>query len=488
MSRILLIEPKAKTSYPPMGLMKIATYHRLLGDEVAFVSGLDKTARDDFWDKIYITSVFTYNFDILIKTVQFYRENHANSGIIEVGGISASLLPQKLFEATGVSPHIGLLDKEDKILTQHAKNNPELSYLLECVPSIDNLPPAYDIFGELHSQYSKILDSAYFLYSTKGCPNSCKFCAVKKLEPTFVDYIPIYPRIKFIAERWGEKENILLLDNNIAASSSYDRIIDELRDCGFERGAKLKKINHNGNIIYKKRVVDFNQGVDARRMTKRMLKKMAEIAIDPLRLAFDDIALSKVYEEKARMALEFGINSLSNYMLFNYNDEPVNLYRRFLVNLNILKDYPNGKIFSFPMRYSPVSSTDRKFIGTNWTKREVRAVQLVLHATHGIVSHNRDYFLRAFGNDEEQYKRILLYPYNYIINRDIYEYSTKDIAKWERDYSKLSESERAEFKELICEGKAETLPVTSNAKIRKILQHYEGEHANVLPKSKGKDN
>ena len=462
--------------------MKIATYHRLLGDEVVFISGLNKNARDDFWDKIYITSVFTYNFDVLVKTVQFYRENHANSNAIEVGGISASLLPQMLFEATGVFPHVGLLDKEDPILTRHAKDNPDLAYLLKCVPSIDNLPPSYDIFGDLHSQYSKILDCAYFLYSTKGCPNSCKFCAVKQLEPEFVDYIPIYPRIKYIAERWGEKENILLLDNNIAASSSYDRIIDELKDCGFEKGAKLKKTNHNGNIIYKKRTVDFNQGVDARRMTKRMMKKMAEIAIEPLRLAFDDIAMSKIYEEKARMALDFGINSLSNYMLFNYHDEPVNLYRRFIVNLSILKDYPKGKIFSFPMRYSPVSGTDRKYIGVSWTKRELRSVQLVLHATHGIVSHNRDYFLRAFGCDEEQFKRILLYPYNYILNRDFYEYGTKDIAKWERDYSRLSEGERVEFKNLICDGRVTMLPITSNAKIRKILQHYENEHANVLPK------
>ncbi|MCL1939371.1 MAG: hypothetical protein FWG04_01770 [Desulfovibrionaceae bacterium] len=483
MSRILLVEPKARTSYPPMGLMKIATYHRLLGDDIVFVPGLDKNARDDFWDKIYITSIFTYNFDVLAKTVQFYRANPANSNVVEVGGISASLLPQKLFKETGVTPHVGLLDKEDHFLAQYAKNNSDLGYLIDCVPSIDNLPPSYDIFGDLHPQYSKILDSAYFLYSTKGCPNSCQFCAVKRLEPLFVDYIPIYPRIKFIADRWGEKENILLLDNNIAASSSYDKIIDELRDCGFEKGARLKKTNHNGNVIYKKRTVDFNQGVDARRMTKRMMKKMAEIAIDPLRLAFDDIAMSKIYEQKARMALDFGINSLSNYMLFNYKDEPVNLYRRFVVNLNILKCYPYGKIFSFPMRYSPVENTDRKYLGDKWTKRELRSVQLVLHATHGIVSHNRDYFLRAFGGDEEQFKRILLYPYHYILNRDIYEYKTKDIAKWESDYAALSAGEKSEFKQLICEGKVETLPVTLNRKIQKILQHYEGEHTDVLPKS-----
>ena len=36
---ILLIEPGYKNKYPPIGLMKIATYHRLLGDNVVFYKG-----------------------------------------------------------------------------------------------------------------------------------------------------------------------------------------------------------------------------------------------------------------------------------------------------------------------------------------------------------------------------------------------------------------------------------------------------------------
>ena len=36
----LLVEPDYYARYPPLGLLKIATYHRLLGDEVYFVRGL----------------------------------------------------------------------------------------------------------------------------------------------------------------------------------------------------------------------------------------------------------------------------------------------------------------------------------------------------------------------------------------------------------------------------------------------------------------
>ncbi len=35
----MLVEPNYKNKYPPMGLMKIATYYRELGDDVIFFKG-----------------------------------------------------------------------------------------------------------------------------------------------------------------------------------------------------------------------------------------------------------------------------------------------------------------------------------------------------------------------------------------------------------------------------------------------------------------
>ena len=48
--QILLVEPNYKNKYPPMGLMKISTYYKNLGDHVTFFKGdlrelvLDDTA------------------------------------------------------------------------------------------------------------------------------------------------------------------------------------------------------------------------------------------------------------------------------------------------------------------------------------------------------------------------------------------------------------------------------------------------------------
>ena len=63
--RILLIEPGYKAKYPPLGLMKISSYHKSKGDEVVFYKGTSAAIRDQVWDKIYITSMFTFAGSIM---------------------------------------------------------------------------------------------------------------------------------------------------------------------------------------------------------------------------------------------------------------------------------------------------------------------------------------------------------------------------------------------------------------------------------------
>jgi hypothetical protein len=458
--------------------MKIATYHRLQGHHVQYISGTNAAVRDEHWDKVYITSVFTYNYSSFIKTVHFYSKNAAIADKIQVGGIAATLLADQVAQDARIVPHKGLLDAPDPFLTEYANQHEDYAYLHDCCPSIDNLPPAYDIFPK-QTKYLKLLDRSYFFYTTKGCPNKCGFCAVKTLEPIYVPYIPIAPRIKIVADNYGEKPGLLLLDNNIAESEQFFRIMDEIKDCGFGNGAVLTRIK-NGRSVKTKRFVDFNQGVDLRLMTPAKMRKMAEIAIAPLRLAFDDISLAELYEEKMELAISCGITDLSNYMLFNYKDSPEDLYHRFAINLRILSRHEGVKIFSFPMRYSPIHRTDRKHVGKHWTKREIRAVQLVLQATHGIVSHKLPFFSRAFGRDLECFKKVLLYPYHYIINRDICEYRNMLLQQWEADYAQLGPAEQAQFKEIIKDGPLETIPATGNSKINALLEHYEGEYARIM--------
>ena len=55
-----------------MGLMKISTYHKMLGDEVHFVKGTNPSIDVEVWDRIYVTTLFTFDFAISVKTINHY--------------------------------------------------------------------------------------------------------------------------------------------------------------------------------------------------------------------------------------------------------------------------------------------------------------------------------------------------------------------------------------------------------------------------------
>lgn len=488
--KILLVEPKSSTSYPPMGLMKFARYHKLKGDDVTYVVGKDKDAFSKFWDKIYITSVFTYDYKNLIDTIEYYSGNLFNFDNMSVGGIAATLLADKIRAKTGVHVHEGLQDSVDDFLEELASSSPDYQYLHECAPTIDNLPPDYEIVAS-NEKYKKITDNAFFLYSTKGCPNSCGFCAVKTLEPRFVDYVPIKKRLKILRDEIGDRAGLLFLDNNIAASDTFFKIMDEIIDCGYGAGERMSYIK-NGRKIYKNRFVDFNQGVDLRLLDKEKMTALSKIAINPLRLAFDNVGLAKQYEKKAKLAIDCGITKLSNYMLYNYKDAPEDLYARMELNTNIIKEMGNEnvKIFSFPMRYAPIKQLDRKFLGDKWHKREIRAIQLILNATHGIVSHSlkeysngKGFFYRAFGEDRQHFMENIWMPFHYLINRDHFEFRNTNINDWRELFRSLSATELSWLKEQFSEGINNSPAQTSSKNLRKILEHYSGEHCQVLSKS-----
>ena len=70
------------------------------------------------------------------------------------------------------------------------------------------------------------------------------------------------------------------------------------------------------------RFIDFNQGLDCRLTTDENMKKISEIAIRPLRIAFDHWKMKDIYESAIRVAAKHGIRDLSNYLLYNHEDHP----------------------------------------------------------------------------------------------------------------------------------------------------------------------
>lgn len=371
----MLIEPGYKAKYPPLGLMKISTHHKLQGDEVVFYKGTSAAIREQKWDVIYITTLFTFQWKITIDTIRFYQRNKQGNKDIRVGGILSSLLPTDLERETGIEPHVGLWD------------------------DVDRLAPDYDLTNGTHEYYTN--DSS-FGFMTKGCVNRCRFCAVPCLEPEFVPFISLDKQVN------PRKRNLILLDNNVLASVEFPAIVGEIKMFGFAKGAEFAGAQ---------RFVDFNQGVDARLLNEEKMELLSQLALKPLRIAFDNIALEKLYTEKVRLAHKHGLKQLSNYILFNFDDTPEDFYKRLQINIDLNEEL-GLSIFSFPMKYVPLDAKDRKHVGRSWTKTQLRGVQCILHATHGVVGPKRKFFETAFGRTTDQFKHIIEQPEEAIFHRE----------------------------------------------------------------------
>ena len=73
------------------------------------------------------------------------------------------------------------------------------------------------------------------------------------------------------------------------------------------------------------------------------------------------------------------------------------------------------------MRYIPLNAKDRRYVSPNWTARQLRGIQCILHATHGLVGSKKPFFEKAFGKDVGEFKHIIEQPEESIFHREIME-------------------------------------------------------------------
>ena len=527
--RVLLVEPKYKNKYPPMGLMKISTYHKMIGDEVRFVKGTDPSIDEEVWDRIYVTTLFTFDFAISVKTIKHYMHLVNDINALYVGGIMASLMPEKIIEATGIDrSHIltGLFTDTSVVGDDNDIN-------------VDQLPLDYDILEEIDYKYPA--GDNYFAYTTRGCPNHCSFCAVPILEPNFHITNNIVEQIQTIDRKYGPKQHLLLLDNNVLNTPDLKALVDDLCDAGFKRGAKyvdqgaykiVMMRYHNGDRAdfldkkmmtylesFKKRIksaemletflqivigaedaenyaeymlahedelspiiekyrnntpkaryLDFNQGVDGRKINDDNMEQLARLAIRPLRIAFDDIKLKDKYCDAVRTAHRHGIKEISNYILFNYKDKPEDLYERLRINIELNREL-GIQIFSFPMKYSPIDRTDRDYVGENWTKKSIRAISAILQVTKGVVAAGSDFFYKAFGSTLDEYFELLAMPRELIMFRSHFE-GNGMTAQWKELYHELSDSQKQELLQLVSHTVSELKTMPWPDQFKDILPYY----------------
>ena len=204
------------------------------------------------------------------------------------------------------------------------------------------------------------------------------------------------------------------------------------------------------------------------------MKLLAEINIKPLRIAFDHWEQRDIYERAVRLAAKYGIEELSNYLLYNFNDTPEELYNRMRLNVELCEEL-GVRIYSFPMRYHPIRDEkyfdNRNFVGRHWNKKFIRAVQAVMNSTKGKIGRGKEFFLKAFGRDLDEFRELLWMPEEFIINRLKYEDNLT--AEWRAAFNALDDEKLAAVKQIVAENNfVDNLFWPDDEEIRQVLEYY----------------
>jgi len=312
--RILLVEPnkskKYHTPYPPLALLKLATYHRQKRNKIKFVQGFSDNGFDP--NIIYITSLFTYAYEPVHDVIRYYSKRYKKARIV-VGGIYATLCSDHLRDIfkERIEIHKGLIQEVEDVL------------------------PDYSLFPEWR---------ASILFSSRGCIRRCPFCSVPILEPKFeakksIKHL-IYP---------GHRKAIFW-DNNILASPFLGQILDELEESNLE--------------------VDFNQGLDARLLNEEIGNRLMRFKMPLLRFAYDSNSIKSPLKKAINLLKDLGVRGrkIIIYCLYNHLDSAED----FLNRIKDILEW-GAVVYPMryePLKPMPKNS----YVSPNWTAEQLEMV------------------------------------------------------------------------------------------------------------------
>ena len=134
------------------------------------------------------------------------------------------------------------------------------------------------------------------------------------------------------------------------------------------------------------------------------------------------------------------------------------------------------------MKYSPISETDRTYIGANWCKKSVRAISAILQVTRGVVAAGSSFFYKAFGNNIDEYFELLAMPRELIMFRSYFE-KNGTTAKWQALYRALNNEQKERLMNLVSLNVSELKNTPWPNDLKEILSYYLLKPADTIDSS-----
>ena len=173
-------------------------------------------------------------------------------------------------------------------------------------------------------------------FTTRGCPNRCRFCAVPKIEGDFMEL-----------ESW--KPAPVICDNNLLACSRhhFESVIESLKPFPY---------------------ADFNQGLEAGRLKEWHVDLIRGLKHVKIRFAFDHPKFEAVVHDAINLCRSHGLSDIGIYCLIGFNDTPESARER----LELVRSWG---IMPNPMRYHPLDAIEKNsFVAEGWTDAELKRI------------------------------------------------------------------------------------------------------------------
>jgi hypothetical protein len=371
----ILVEPDYKSTFPPIGLMKISKFLKGEGWDTHYVRGRQNLPQriKERVKEILITSLTTWSYKEVIYCCMYYHKRFPGVRI-SVGGIMASVMPDMLedYLEGSVNVHKGLLNVAEGI-------------------GVD-----YELLRNSERSES-------YIWMSRGCMRRCGFCLVPKIEG---DFTPIEPS-KWLLGVDDRFSHVQIMDNNWLCKTALEKKSDV---------AAMRMLVDNERV----KSFDFNQALDCRLFLKEgvcgtpadMLK---DLPIKPYRFAFDHLDEDGHIQKSIKRALvdsgcaadewQHPRNTVVVDVLYNYNDTPEDFYYR-------IKEIARCGAVGVPMRFHPHTDLKRKYVGYYWNENETKAINVLLMPfKSGSVNFvDKEYFEWWWGKNEKEFKRLINIP------------------------------------------------------------------------------
>lgn len=361
--RIALIDTTKRRTHYSIALLKLGAWIRDRGDECELFEGTLPAA--GVFDEIWLSTVFSFDMP---RALEFARAARDRADRVLIGGVSATLFPD-YFTREGFEVVRGL------------------------VPEAEAVRPAYDLLPE-PPDYA-------ITHTSRGCPRSCDFCMVSRLEPKF------RPRANWTQDVPEGVSEIRFYDNNVLAlpPKKLEEVVGKTRalidDFGITR-------------------VDFNQGLDARLLTRKSADLLALLPMHNVRFAFDGMEEEGDYQRAVRMMAARGSTMFRTYVLYNHTGTPGEFYHRIRASVELQIELRAAghkvRVESYPMKFAPVVAPDlaRDHFGYHWRRSDRNAIHDILSISAAgsmtVSPGDLEEFEYWWGRDADEFLTLIRFP------------------------------------------------------------------------------